>query len=81
MEISGDGESGKKLDTFVLQTGYRASGVGEISLSDKEPRCATVEAVTDCEFVCIDETAGCALDVMRALANRCCALARPPPKD
>jgi CRP-like cAMP-binding protein len=53
--------------------------VGEMSLIDKEPRCATVEAVTDCEFVCVDEkrfhfltteTPGFALGVMRVLAER-----------
>lgn len=53
--------------------------VGEMALIDHEPRSATVEAVTDCEFVCVDEkrfkflvteTPGFALGVMRVLADR-----------
>jgi CRP-like cAMP-binding protein len=53
--------------------------VGEMALIDKEPRSATVEAVTDCEFVCVDEkrfkflvteTPGFALGVMKVLADR-----------
>ena len=53
--------------------------VGEMALIDRTPRSATVEAVTDCEFVCVDEkrfkflvteTPGFALGVMRVLANR-----------
>ena len=53
--------------------------VGEMALIDREPRSATVEAVTDCEFVCVDEkrfkflvteTPGFALGVMRVLADR-----------
>jgi CRP-like cAMP-binding protein len=53
--------------------------VGEMALIDKEPRSATVEAVSNCEFVCIDErrfkflveeTPGFALGVMSTLAQR-----------
>jgi CRP/FNR family cyclic AMP-dependent transcriptional regulator len=53
--------------------------VGEMSLIDHEPHSATVEAVTDCEFVCVDEgrfqflvteTPGFALDLMRTMARR-----------
>lgn len=53
--------------------------VGEMALIGREPRSATVEAVTDCEFVCVDEkrfkylvteTPGFALSVMRVLADR-----------
>jgi CRP/FNR family cyclic AMP-dependent transcriptional regulator len=53
--------------------------VGEMALIDKVPRSATVEAVTDCEFVCVDqkrfqflvtETPGFALGVMKVLADR-----------
>jgi len=53
--------------------------VGEMALIDRGPRSATVEAVTDCEFVCVDEkrfkflvteTPGFALGVMRVLADR-----------
>ena len=53
--------------------------VGELSLIDHEARSATVEAITDCEFVCVDEahfkfmvreTPGFALDLMRTIARR-----------
>lgn len=53
--------------------------VGEMALIDQQPRSATVEAVTDCEFACVDEkrfqflvteTPGFALGVMKVLANR-----------
>lgn len=53
--------------------------VGEMALIDSVPRSATVEAVTDCEFVCVDqkrfkflvaETPGFALGVMKVLAKR-----------
>jgi len=53
--------------------------VGEMALIDNQPRSATVAAVTDCEFVCVDEkrfkflvteTPGFALGVMRVLADR-----------
>ena len=53
--------------------------VGEMSLIDNEPHSATVQAVTDCEFVCVDqkhfnflvvETPGFALDLMRTMARR-----------
>ena len=53
--------------------------VGEMALIDREPRSATVEAVTDCEFVCVDEkrfkflvteTPGFALGIMKVLADR-----------
>ena len=53
--------------------------VGEMALIDREPRSATVEAVSDCEFVCVDakrfkflvaETPGFALGVMSAMARR-----------
>lgn len=53
--------------------------VGEMALIDPEPRSATVEAVTDCEFVCVDdkrfrflvtETPDFALGVMKVLADR-----------
>ena len=53
--------------------------VGEMALIDHEPRSATVEAVTDCEFVCVDgkrfkflvtETPGFALGVMSTMARR-----------
>ncbi|KAF0162891.1 MAG: cyclic nucleotide-binding protein [Rhodocyclaceae bacterium] len=53
--------------------------VGEMALIDQQPRSATVEAVTDCEFVCVDEkrfkflvteTPGFALGVMKVLADR-----------
>jgi CRP/FNR family cyclic AMP-dependent transcriptional regulator len=53
--------------------------VGEMSLIDQEPHSASVEAVTDCEFICVDqqhfnflvgETPGFALDLMRTMAKR-----------
>ena len=53
--------------------------VGEMALIDRAPRSATVEAVTDCEFVCVDEkrfkflvteTPGFAIGVMKVLADR-----------
>ena len=53
--------------------------VGEMSLVDQEPHSASVEAITDCEFVCVDqkhfnflivETPGFALDLMRTLVRR-----------
>lgn len=53
--------------------------VGEMALIDQQPRSATVEAITDCEFACVDEkrfqflvteTPGFALGVMKVLANR-----------
>jgi len=53
--------------------------VGEMALIDKGPRSATVQAVTDCEFCCIDEkrfkflvteTPGFAISVMRVLSDR-----------
>ena len=52
---------------------------GELALIDREPRSATVEAVTDCEFVCVDqkrfkflvaETPGFAVGVMSTMARR-----------
>lgn len=53
--------------------------VGELALIDQEPRSATVEAVTDCQFVCVDEkrfkflvteTPGFAVGVMKTMARR-----------
>jgi len=53
--------------------------VGELSLIDRLPHSGTVEAITDCEFVCVDEkhfkfmvstTPGFALDIMKTLARR-----------
>lgn len=53
--------------------------VGEMALINREPRSATVEAVSDCEFACVDEkrfkfliteTPGFALGVMAVLAER-----------
>lgn len=53
--------------------------VGEMSLIDHEPHSASVEAVSDCEFVCVDqqhfnflivETPGFAMDLMRTMAKR-----------
>lgn len=53
--------------------------VGEMALVDPAPRSATVEAVSDCEFVCVDEkrfkfliieSPGFALGVMKVLADR-----------
>ena len=53
--------------------------VGEMALIDRQPRSATVEAITDCEFVCVDEkrfkflvteTPGFALGVMGVLVDR-----------
>lgn len=53
--------------------------VGELALIDREARSATVEAVTDCEFACVDEkrfkflvteTPGFALGVMGTMARR-----------
>jgi CRP/FNR family cyclic AMP-dependent transcriptional regulator len=53
--------------------------VGEMSLIDHEPHSASVEAITECEFVCVDqqhfnflvvETPGFAIDLMRTLARR-----------
>lgn len=52
---------------------------GEMALIDGQPRSATVEALADCEFVCVDEkrfaflvaeTPGFALGVMKVLAER-----------
>jgi CRP/FNR family cyclic AMP-dependent transcriptional regulator len=59
-----------------LQAG---SVVGEMSLVSHEPHSATVEAVTNCEFACVDEkrfnfliaeTPGFALELMRIMAHR-----------
>jgi len=59
--------------------------VGEMSLVDHEPHSATVEAVTDCEFACVDErrfnflvteTPGFALELMRIMAHRLRAMNR-----
>jgi CRP/FNR family cyclic AMP-dependent transcriptional regulator len=53
--------------------------VGEMSLIDQEVHSASVEAVSDCEFVCVDqrrfdaliaETPGFAVDLMRTLVKR-----------
>lgn len=53
--------------------------VGELSLIDHEPHSASVEAITDCKFACVDErtfntlvagTPEFALDLMRTLARR-----------
>lgn len=53
--------------------------VGEMSLIDHEPHSASVEAIVDCEFICVDqqhfnvlvaETPAFALDLMRTLARR-----------
>ena len=53
--------------------------VGEMSLIDHQPHAASVEAISDCEFVCINEqqfktlvaeTPGFALDLMRTMARR-----------
>jgi CRP/FNR family cyclic AMP-dependent transcriptional regulator len=53
--------------------------VGEMSLIDHQPHEASVEAVTDCEFVCVDEkhfeflvaeAPGFALELMRLMARR-----------
>jgi CRP-like cAMP-binding protein len=53
--------------------------VGELSLVLREPHSASVEAVTNCEFVCVDEkrlnflvseTPGFALELMRVMAKR-----------
>jgi CRP/FNR family cyclic AMP-dependent transcriptional regulator len=53
--------------------------VGEMSLVSHEPHSATVEAVTNCEFACVDEkrfnflateTPGFALKLMRIMAER-----------
>ncbi len=52
---------------------------GEMSLVERVPHSATVEAVTDCEFAVVDEkrfdflvteTPGFAIDIMRVLAHR-----------
>lgn len=53
--------------------------VGELALIDHEPHSASVEAITDCKFACVDErtfyflvaeTPEFALDVMRTMARR-----------
>ena len=53
--------------------------VGEMSLVSHEPHSATVEAITNCEFACVDEkrfnflvaeTPGFALELMRIMAHR-----------
>jgi CRP-like cAMP-binding protein len=50
-----------------------------MALIDRAPRSATVEAITDCQFVCVDqkrfkflvtETPNFALGVMKVLADR-----------
>ena len=66
--------NGKEVELLAV-----GDPVGEMSLIDQEPHSASVEAVTDCEFVCVDqqhfdflivETPGFALDLMRTLARR-----------
>jgi CRP-like cAMP-binding protein len=58
---------------------YPGEVVGEMSLIEHQPHSATVEAVTNCEFVCVDEkrlnfliteTPGFALNLMRVVAER-----------
>jgi CRP-like cAMP-binding protein len=58
---------------------YPGEVTGEMSLIDHEPHSATVEAVTNCEFVCVDEnrlnflvteTPGFALKLMRVMSER-----------
>jgi CRP-like cAMP-binding protein len=58
---------------------HAGSVVGEMSLISHEPHSATVEAVTNCEFACVDEkrfnflvaeTPGFALELMRIMAHR-----------
>lgn len=53
--------------------------VGELSLIDHEPHSASVEAITECKFACIDErtfyrlvvdTPEFALDLMRTMSRR-----------
>jgi CRP/FNR family cyclic AMP-dependent transcriptional regulator len=53
--------------------------VGEMALIESAPRSASIHAVTDCEFACIDEkrfrfliaeTPGFAIAVMRTMAER-----------
>lgn len=74
------------IGTARIQVGQReverlvpGAIVGEMALIENAPRSATVEAVTDCEFVCVDqkrfkflvtETPGFALGVMKVLADR-----------
>jgi CRP-like cAMP-binding protein len=58
---------------------HSGSVAGEMSLVCHEPHSATVEAVTNCEFACVDEkrfnfltteTPGFALKLMRIMAER-----------
>jgi CRP/FNR family cyclic AMP-dependent transcriptional regulator len=60
--------------------------VGEMSLIGREPQTTTVEAVSDCEFVCVDEdrfeflasdAPGFALELMRLVAHRLRTAERP----
>jgi CRP/FNR family cyclic AMP-dependent transcriptional regulator len=53
--------------------------VGEMSLIDDQPHSVAVEAITDCEFACVDEdrfnflvaeTPGFALEIMQVLTRR-----------
>jgi len=53
--------------------------VGEMSLIDPQPHSATVRAISDCEFACVDEkrfdflvaeTPGFALEIMQNLVQR-----------
>jgi CRP/FNR family cyclic AMP-dependent transcriptional regulator len=58
---------------------HQGEVVGELSLIERQPHSAKVEAVTNCEFVCVDEkrlnflvteTPGFALNLMRVMAER-----------
>jgi CRP-like cAMP-binding protein len=75
--ISGEAKilvGGQKMERL-----HAAAVGGEMSLVSHEPHLATAEAVTDCEFACVDEkrfnflvteTPGFALGLMRIMAQR-----------
>jgi CRP-like cAMP-binding protein len=79
MYVLKQGEAKVLVDGHEVERLKIGDPVGEMSLIDHEPHSATVEAVSDCEFVCVDEkhfnflvreTPGFALDLMRTMARR-----------
>jgi CRP/FNR family cyclic AMP-dependent transcriptional regulator len=73
------GEALIRVGDQELERLHIGAVVGELSLVLNEPHSATVEAVTDCEFACVDEkrfnflvteTPGFAIDLMRTMARR-----------
>jgi CRP-like cAMP-binding protein len=73
------GEAKISIDGREIERLRQGAIVGEMALVDHQARAETVEAITDCEFVCVDEerleflvahTPGFALEMMRVMARR-----------